>query len=79
MRAQQACVAAAFRPLSVWKVVARLAYTAWGALREWSGDAAYERYLHRSTTLSPTARALSPAEFYLEHLSRKYSRPSHCC
>lgn len=51
----------------------------WRALREWSGDAAYENYL-RSKGIPPGAGPkLSRAEFYVEQLDRKYSRPSRCC
>lgn len=57
----------------------RLARAAWRCLRECSGDAAYERYLHRTEALPPGGRYLTPAEFYLERLDRKYSRPSRCC
>jgi len=50
----------------------------WRGLREWSGDAAYERYrqyaAHRGLE-----NPLSPTEFYVEQLNRKYSRPSRCC
>ncbi|HYA97215.1 MAG TPA: CstA-like transporter-associated (seleno)protein [Methylomirabilota bacterium] len=52
----------------------------WRALREWSGDAAYERYLcalqgGRGETPAP----LSPTDFYLEQLERRYATPSRCC
>ncbi len=47
----------------------------WRGLREWSGDAAYERYL-RSTATRPK---LTAEEFYLEQLNRRYSRPNRCC
>jgi uncharacterized short protein YbdD (DUF466 family) len=52
----------------------------WRALREWSGDAAYERYLRAFTARPPgTSPPLSPAEFYVEQLERRYSRPTRCC
>lgn len=57
----------------------RTARAAWSGLREWSGDAAYERYLRRSAAMSRDRRALTPAEFYVEQVNRKYSRPSRCC
>ena len=53
--------------------------TAWRWLREWSGDSSYERYLDVISKHSPEPRPLSPAEFYVEHLNRKYSRPNRCC
>jgi hypothetical protein len=50
----------------------------WQGLREWCGDSAYERY--RSWALRRHAeRPLSAAEFYVEQLNRKYSRPNRCC
>jgi hypothetical protein len=56
-----------------------------------SGDAAYENYLRCAQRRAPAilesvnrvdsaaARPLSPAEFYLDSLSRRYSTPSRCC
>ena len=51
----------------------------WRGLREWCGDAAYETYLRSKNTRSDTCRTLSPAEFYVEQLNRRYSRPNRCC
>ena len=50
----------------------------WRGLREWSGDAAYDRYLACAKRGSPK-ETLTAAEFYLEQLNRKYSRPNRCC
>ena len=50
----------------------------WQALREWSGEAAYEKYV-QCTTRKGLATPLSAADFYVEQLNRKYSRPSRCC
>jgi uncharacterized short protein YbdD (DUF466 family) len=50
----------------------------WRGLRHWSGDSAYETYLayvRRQRSQKP----LSAAEFYVEQLNRKYSRPNRCC
>jgi len=47
----------------------------WRGLREWCGDAAYERYLRSSATCA----RLTPEEFYVEQLNRRYSRPNRCC
>jgi len=50
----------------------------WRGLRQWCGDSAYETYLasaKRQSELKP----LPPAEFYVEQLNRKYSRPNRCC
>lgn len=50
----------------------------WQGLREWCGDAAYERYL-KCAVREGREKALSPAEFYVEQLNKKYSRPNRCC
>jgi uncharacterized short protein YbdD (DUF466 family) len=57
----------------------RLARIAWGSLREWCGDSAYELYLRSKTRQSCDSRTLSPAEFYVEQLNRHYSRTNRCC
>jgi len=51
----------------------------WRGLREWCGDAAYERYLRSKGTQQGLCRPLTPAEFYVEQLNRRYSRPNRCC
>ena len=51
----------------------------WRGLREWSGDSAYERYLRSPRTPANTSNMLTPAEFYVEQLNRRYSRPNRCC
>jgi uncharacterized short protein YbdD (DUF466 family) len=51
----------------------------WRGLREWCGDAAYESYLRSNGMRSGTSDKLSPSEFYVEQLNRKYSRPNRCC
>ena len=51
----------------------------WRGLREWCGDAAYESYLRSQGTGAGSGRALSPAEFYVDQLNRRYSRPNRCC
>lgn len=61
------------------KTVWRLARRVWRGLREWCGDAAYERYLRSRATQSNSARTLTAEEFYVEQLNRRYSRPSRCC
>jgi Selenoprotein, putative len=50
----------------------------WRGLREWSGDAAYEKYLG-CTARRGQKHVLSPGEFYVEQLNKKYSRPNRCC
>jgi uncharacterized short protein YbdD (DUF466 family) len=63
--------------LHVWR---RMLRKVWRGLREWCGDAAYERYL-RSRAQRKTAPqcTLSAEEFYVEHLNRRYSHPNRCC
>jgi uncharacterized short protein YbdD (DUF466 family) len=51
----------------------------WRGVREWCGDAAYERYLRSSATRATTCPKLTAEEFYVEQLNRRYSRPNRCC
>ncbi len=51
----------------------------WRGFREWCGDAAYESYLRSNARHVGSCRTLSPAEFYVEQLNRRYSRPNRCC
>jgi uncharacterized short protein YbdD (DUF466 family) len=51
----------------------------WRGLREWCGDAAYERYLSSRATRNSTQQPLTAAEFYVERVNRRYSRPNRCC
>jgi uncharacterized short protein YbdD (DUF466 family) len=52
----------------------------WRGLREWCGDASYERYLRWRAQQKGTAhRTLTAEEFYVEQLNRRYSRPNRCC
>jgi uncharacterized short protein YbdD (DUF466 family) len=51
----------------------------WRGLREWCGDAAYESYLRSKGTQLSSGRKLTPAEFYVEQLNRRYSKPNRCC
>lgn len=63
---------------AIWLRFADMLRSVWRGLRQWSGDSAYETYLvcvERQRAQKP----LSPAEFYLEQLNRKYSRPNRCC
>jgi uncharacterized short protein YbdD (DUF466 family) len=69
-------------PFKLSSCLARLRRTArivWRGLREWCGDAAYERYLCSARSQSGARELLSPAEFYVEQLDRRYSRPNRCC
>jgi hypothetical protein len=61
----------------------------WWAVRQIFGDAAYENYLRSftprgesvsgTTPVGASSAPLSPAEFYLDSVRRKYSRISRCC
>lgn len=51
----------------------------WRGIREWCGDSAYEIYLRSKARESSATRPLSRAEFYVEQLDRRYSRPNRCC
>ena len=51
----------------------------WRGLREWCGDAAYERYLRANGRQDGKRGALSAEEFYVEQVTRRYSRPNRCC
>jgi uncharacterized short protein YbdD (DUF466 family) len=64
-----------FRTVKLLKQAARLF---WRGLREWSGDAAYDRYLACANHESRN-KPLSRGEFYVEQLNRKYARPNRCC
>jgi len=57
----------------------RLARIAWRGLREWCDDSAYERYLCSKAAQTSGRRTLTPSEFYVEQLDRRYSRPNRCC
>jgi uncharacterized short protein YbdD (DUF466 family) len=63
------------RKLKLRRWVRRL----WRGLREWCGDAAYERYLRSSATRAAASAKLTAEEFYVEQLNRRYSRPNRCC
>jgi hypothetical protein len=49
----------------------------WGFARDLSGDNAYVRY--RQYVQSRGGCPMTPQEFYLSELQRKYSRPHRCC
>jgi Selenoprotein, putative len=50
----------------------------WRGLRQWCGDSAYETYL-ACVQRRENAKTLNAADFYVEQLNRKYSRPNRCC
>ena len=47
-------------------------------IREWCGDSSYERY-QRAMARKREPLLLSPQQFYVQQLERKYSRPNRCC
>jgi uncharacterized short protein YbdD (DUF466 family) len=62
------------------KNLKRFARLFWRGLREWCGDSAYERYLRSlSARRCATTPTLTAEEFYVEQLTRRYSRPNRCC
>lgn len=50
----------------------------WSRIREWCGDAAYERYL-RANAKCGSNTTLNAEEFYVQQLNRRYSQPNRCC
>jgi hypothetical protein len=62
----------------IWLQLQDVLRTFWHGLRQWSGDSAYETYLACAIRQSGQ-KPLSAAEFYVEQLNRKYSRPNRCC
>jgi uncharacterized short protein YbdD (DUF466 family) len=61
------------------KTTSRFLRRFWRGLREWCGDAAYERYLRSKGARSGPRPVLSAQEFYVEQLNRRYSKPNRCC
>ncbi len=57
----------------------RLLRAFWRGLREWCGDAAYERYLAARVTRETMGPRMTRTEFYVEQANRRYSRPNRCC
>jgi uncharacterized short protein YbdD (DUF466 family) len=51
----------------------------WLGIREWCGDAAYERYAKSQERRACAAVLLTRKQFYLEQLQKRYSRVSRCC
>jgi hypothetical protein len=74
---------------SILSKASRAAAQTWWAVRQIFGDAAYENYLRTfsardeslsgSASTGASAAPLSPADFYLDSLRRRYSRISRCC
>jgi uncharacterized short protein YbdD (DUF466 family) len=57
----------------------RAAARLWLGIREWCGDAAYERYVKSQRRRAGAAPVLTAEEFYVEQLQKRYSRMSRCC
>lgn len=57
--------------------VSALPRAVWNYVRAVMGDQAYERYLEVAKRTG--APPLSPQEFYLESVERRYSTVSRCC
>jgi uncharacterized short protein YbdD (DUF466 family) len=57
----------------------RVAARLWLGIREWCGDSAYERYVQAHRTKPEKVNLLTPAQFYVEQVDRRYSRPNRCC
>ena len=57
------------------KAIARI----WYGVREWCGDAAYDRYVKAHAKHQCGAAILSRKEFYVAELQKRYSRVSRCC
>ena len=55
----------------------KLAQAVWQYVREVSGENDYARY--RARAFRQKTDPMSPTEFYLSQLHRKYSRISRCC
>lgn len=66
-----------FWPASAW--LKRCMTYIWIGIREWCGDSAYERYVQAQREISGKASLLTPEQFYVDQLNRKYSRPNRCC
>jgi len=49
----------------------------WEYLREVAGENDYLRY--RNSSMARGEEPLTPQEFYLQQVQRRYSRISHCC
>lgn len=57
-----------------------MAGQAWWALRQITGDAAYEIYAGNSHSEDAlNARDMSREQFYLDSLRRRYSQVNRCC
>jgi uncharacterized short protein YbdD (DUF466 family) len=67
------------RALAVAMWIKRSAAKLYLGIREWCGDSAYERYVQAQRTKANKSSLLTPAQFYVERVNRRYSRPNRCC
>ena len=65
--------------LAVTTWMKRSAAKLWLGIREWCDDSAYERYVRAQKTNPEKSCLLTPAQFYVERVNRRYSRPNRCC
>ena len=63
---------------ATWHTIKRSGNAVWQGLRQWSGDSAYETYARCAMRTSGKV-PLTRAQFYVDQLNRKYSRPNRCC
>ena len=63
-----------------WRLLTAPLCKFWHGVRQWCGDADYERYVCSLRTRDTDNRGVVTRErFYLEQLNRRYSRPNRCC
>jgi len=67
------------RALAATISLRRLVGALWLGIREWCGDSAYERYVQAQKTKTEKSCLLTPGQFYVERVNRRYSRPNRCC
>ena len=58
--------------------ISEMARTLWMRIREWCGDAAYDRY-QRVAARKNGVSVITREQFYVEQAERRYSRPNRCC
>jgi len=51
----------------------------WDILKQAVGEGDYERYSAHLRRKHPGRSVPGPAEFYMNRLKEKYSRPTRCC
>ncbi|HMU90339.1 MAG: YbdD/YjiX family protein [Pseudomonadales bacterium] len=51
----------------------------WAAVRQWSGDDAYERYLAHQRLAHPDAAPLDRRAFHRHYQQQRFSGVNRCC